>query len=305
MSNDEFSTRDAAPGRHPSLEWTCTLRTDPTGPIDRAGFEQAMRHPRYPLASAYNPDWVRRNLMGPNCLWLAESLGQEMGLAAGQRVLDLGCGSALTSIFLAREYGVEVWAADLWIDPADNHVRVKQAGLDQRVFPLRAEARNLPFAPAFFDAIVSVDAFHYFGTEVRYLSYLAQFLKPGGLIGFASPANAVDPDEAAFKLDDALFDAFGADLFTFRSPAWWHKHWSRTRGATVELAEMMPGGRELWLQSLQAEEAWSGVPVAEQPDARLLLSEAGESLGFCRVVARRGQKATLEFGPGEFATRIA
>ena len=264
-----------------------------------------MRHPDYPLASAYNPDWVHRNLMGPNCLWLVEDLCQRIGLIAGQRVLDLGCGSALTSIFLARECGVEVWAADLWIDPADNHARVKQAGVDQRVFPLRAEARNLPFAPAFFDAILSVDAFHYFGTEVRYLSYLAQFVKRGGVIGFASPASAVDPDERESLFGTELFEIFGADLFTFRSPEWWGRHWSRTRGVTVERAEIIPSGRELWLQGLEAEEAWSGVPVAEQPDARLLLSEAGESLGFCRIVARRGEEATLEFGPGEFATRIA
>ena len=264
-----------------------------------------MRHPDYPLSSAYNPAWVYRNLMGPNCLWLVEGLAREMMLQPGQRVLDLGCGAALTSIFLAREHGVQVWAADLWVDPADNQRRASEAGVAERLFPLRAEAHSLPFAQGFFDAVVSVDAFHYFGTEMRYLSYLAQFVKPGGVIGIASPANEVDPDEGQAPLAPDLFEQFGADWFTFRSPGWWRRHWSRTRGVSVERGEMVPGGRDLWLQYLEASDAWSGVPAADQPDARLLFSQAGAMLGFCRIIARRREGATLEFGPGDFVTRIA
>ena len=63
------------------------------------------------------------NLMGPNPLWLAEALSQVMPLTAGLRVLDLGCGRAISSIFLAREFGVQVWAADLWIAANDNWTR--------------------------------------------------------------------------------------------------------------------------------------------------------------------------------------
>ncbi|MEV6271720.1 hypothetical protein AB0L64_31450 [Kribbella sp. NPDC051936] len=51
------------------------------------------------------------------------------------RVLDLGCGTALSSIFLAREYDVDVWAADLWVDPTENWRRVDDAGLAGRVHP--------------------------------------------------------------------------------------------------------------------------------------------------------------------------
>jgi cyclopropane fatty-acyl-phospholipid synthase-like methyltransferase len=35
------------------------------------------------------------------------------------RVLDLGSGKGSTSVFLAKEYGVQVWAADLWIEPSE------------------------------------------------------------------------------------------------------------------------------------------------------------------------------------------
>lgn len=51
--------------------------------------------------------------MGPNVLWLAEALSQMMDLRPGMRVLDMGCGKAISSIFLAKEFGLEVWATDL------------------------------------------------------------------------------------------------------------------------------------------------------------------------------------------------
>ncbi|MFE1205014.1 SAM-dependent methyltransferase [Streptomyces sp. NPDC058762] len=46
-----------------------------------------------------------------------EDLAHDLDLRPGMRVLDLGSGKGATSVFLAREYGVEVVAADLWIAP--------------------------------------------------------------------------------------------------------------------------------------------------------------------------------------------
>jgi SAM-dependent methyltransferase len=304
MTNSE--TRDAAMvGAHPSFGWTTVLDPDPGAPRDAERFAAAMRHQGYPRASDYNPRWVFANLMGPNCLWLAEDLTRRMRLTPGQRVLDLGCGAALSSIFIAREYGAQVWAADLWIEPAVNAARAREAGVADRVFPMRVEAHHLPFAHGFFDAVVSIDAYHYFGTDVRYLSYLAQFVRPGGAIAMTSPANAVDPEEASTPPAPELLAQLGADWFTFRSADWWGRHWARTRGVAVEEAAMVEDGRDLWCRYLEAAEAWSGQPKAEQFDGRLLFSPEGQSLGFCRVIARRAEGTTLDFGPGEFATRIA
>ena len=64
--------------------------------------------------------------MGPNVLWLTEALTQVLPLEPGMRVLDLGCGAAISSIFLARELGVQVWAADLWIEPRRTAVASKK-----------------------------------------------------------------------------------------------------------------------------------------------------------------------------------
>jgi SAM-dependent methyltransferase len=289
---------------HESSAWTSHLLSDGRdAAADPVAFRELLRHPDYPRAAAYDAMWIHRNLMGPNVLWLTEALTQVLTLEPGMRVLDLGCGAAISSIFLAREFGVHVWAADLWIEPTQNLRRVEEAGVSDRVFPIEAEAHSLPFAHAYFDAIVSTDSYHYYGTDIRYLSYAAQFVRPGGHVGIVVPGNSIDPDD----LPDEIVEhtQFGADYSTFRSAEWWARHWRRTTGVVVEHAEMLPNGRELWHRHHRADAASSGGALAEMGDEPLLASEAGAHLGFARVTARRTDEPTIAFGPGRFTTRLA
>ena len=74
-----------------------------------------------PTSTASNPlfdrDFLRATMMGPNCVRFAEELTANIPLSPHMRVLDLGCGMGLSSIYLARTFGVRVFAADLWINP--------------------------------------------------------------------------------------------------------------------------------------------------------------------------------------------
>jgi ubiquinone/menaquinone biosynthesis C-methylase UbiE len=77
--------------------------------------DQRLVQDRFPRATQYHPEWVLANGSGgANVLWLTEWLTQALDLRPGLRVLDLGCGKASWSIFLRREFGVQVWAVDLW-----------------------------------------------------------------------------------------------------------------------------------------------------------------------------------------------
>jgi cyclopropane fatty-acyl-phospholipid synthase-like methyltransferase len=234
----------------------------------------------FPRTQRYDTDWVVANQMGPNVLWLTESLTNVMELEPGMRVLDLGCGRALSSIFLAKEFGVQVWATDLWIKPAENWPRIQEAGLGVSVFPIYAEAHALPYAPDFFDAIVSMDAFHYFGTDVHYLEHhLLRLLKPGGALGIASPASPV-------ALPDPLQRFMAKRWYWMNSVDWWRRHWLRCPGLTVELAEAVPHGYEFWLR--WAEILYECQPTDPPHEELLDLREdAGQHLGFVRMVARR------------------
>lgn len=97
----------------------------------------------FPLAAKYDANWVVDNMMGPNALWLAESLSQVMDLRPGMRVLDMGCGKALSSIFFAQEFGVDIWAADLWIRAEDNVKRIQEAALDRSPNEQGGEERDM------------------------------------------------------------------------------------------------------------------------------------------------------------------
>src|ERR1700757_5181769 len=112
---------------------------------------------QFPRASRYNPEWVLANASGgANSLWLTEWLATSLDLQPGMRVLDLGCGRAASSIFLRHEFGVQVWATDLWTSPSENLQRIRDAGVEEGVLPIHADARSLPFAGNFFDAIVCI-----------------------------------------------------------------------------------------------------------------------------------------------------
>ena len=114
----------------------------------------------------YDKDFLNVNMMGPNSIMLLEELLADIPLNHRMRVLDLGCGNGLTSIFLAKEYGVQVFALDLWVSATDNYRRFQEAGVDHMVIPIHGDALNMPFANEFFDAVVSVDAYHYVGNEM-------------------------------------------------------------------------------------------------------------------------------------------
>jgi cyclopropane fatty-acyl-phospholipid synthase-like methyltransferase len=237
---------------------------------------------QFPRSASYDPEWMLENLMGPNAVWLAEALSQAMRLERGMKVLDMGCGRAISSIFLAKEFNLQVWATDLWIEASDNWERVRAAGLHDRVFPIHAEAHALPFADGFFDALISLDAYHYFGTDDLYLGYYARFVRAGGQIGIVVPGLQ---REFTAGLPQHIAPYWHPEFWSFHSPDWWRTQWERTGPVEVEVADMVPEGWEHWLRWLEVA-GEQGFPT-DAREAEMLRIDAGRNLGFSRVVARK------------------
>ena len=235
----------------------------------------------FPRSASYDPEWMLENSMGPNAVWLTEALTQVMSLKSGMRVLDMGCGRAISSIFLAKEFDLQVWATDLWITASDNWQRVCAAGLPDRVFPIQAEAHALPFADGFFDAMASVDAYHYFGTDDLYPLYYSRFVKAGGQVGIVVPGLQHEFRDGLAH----LAPYWSPELWSFHSPGWWRDHWWRTQLVEVEVADLIPRGWEHWLKWLEVS-AEQGLPTDER-EVEMLRVDAGRNLGFSRLVARK------------------
>jgi SAM-dependent methyltransferase len=243
----------------------------------------------FPRSNSYDPDWVMDCQMGPNALWLVEWLCKGMDLKPGMRVLDLGCGMAMTSIFLAREFDVQVWAADLWIGPDENWRRIEKAGVDGRVFPLRVESHALPFSEGFFDAAVSVDSYQYYGTDELYLGYLSRFVKPGGTIGIVVPA-LMREFEGGIPEHLTRKQSHGApfwedECICFLTAERWRGLWERSNRVDVTIVDEMPDGWKHWRDfEIEIERAGKNrFPSA----AEALDADQGRYIGFVRAIGTR------------------
>jgi len=241
---------------------------------------------RFPRTSAYHPDWIAASVSGgANALWLTEWLTEALELRPGMRVLDLGCGRAASSIFLRREFDVQVWAADLWFSVTERFQRVQDAGVKEGVFPIQADARSLPFAAEFFDVIVSIDSFPYYGTDALYLSYLARFLKPRGTLGIAGAGLMTEIEGA---VPDHLRSWWTADLWCLHSAPWWQRHWERTGLMDIETADTMTDGWQRWLDWHRA------IAPGNVQELQALEADRGRYLGYVRVIGRRRADVPVE-----------
>ena len=236
-----------------------------------------------PRASAWDSNWVEAHSLGENVLQLAESLIQVMPLRSGMRVLDLGCGHAVSSIFMARELGVQVWAVDRGVKPSDNMARVMDQGCEGAVFPIRADARDLPFPHGFFDAVVALDSYLYFGTDDRYLSLLAPLIREGGLLGIVDAF--VDEEITSFdQLPAAARETWSRDdWYLVHSIPWWRWHWQKTGLVEIQCSEPVPASRQIAARYLERYQSDPG----EEDFITFMRSDFGRRLGTFRMFATR------------------
>jgi cyclopropane fatty-acyl-phospholipid synthase-like methyltransferase len=243
----------------------------------------------FPRSNRYDDEWIMDNQMGPNALWLTEYLCEKLQLHPGMRVLDLGCGRAMTSIFLAKEFNVRVWASDLWISPDQNWQRVVDMGMEDLVYPLRAEAHALPFAKGFFDAVVSIDSYQYFGTDELYLGYISSYIRAGGTIGIVVPGLMCMLDRNIpehLTQPQSNGKAFWEDeCWSFKSAEWWRESWNRHGKVANVHVDTMPDGWRHWRDFERALEK-AGKNVFPS-DAEALEADKGSVIGFVRAVATR------------------
>lgn len=257
--------------------------------ISKKRMQELLKNDKYPRSAKYDPAWVLKGWMGPNVVWLTEWLCEKMELKPGMRVLDMGCGKALSSVFLAKEFGVKVWANDLWISATENWQRIKDAGLENQICPVHAEAHDLPYAEGFFDAIVSLDSYQYYGTDDLYLPYFQKFVKPGGQIGIVVPGlvkdingpipehlNRPHKDRGTFWVDEC---------WCFHTADWWRRHWGKLSVIKDVAADLLPDGVKDWIQYEKAcREAGTLIFPSEEA---ALEADGGRYLALIRVVGRR------------------
>lgn len=237
---------------------------------------------RFPRTAQYDPAWVYERSMGGNVLLSLESLLRLVPLEAGMRVLDLGCGQGATSVFLAKEYGVAVWALDVASSPSQNQAQFERWGMGRQCTALQLDTRNLPFAHGFFDAIVCVNSYGYFGTDDKYLPYVARFLSKGGYlalsdIGFTSESSQSDPIGPSIKKH------FHTYWYHVHALQWWQHHLQKTGLVRVTTAQEIPDAEAI----KEAYLAYNHERGALDAFAAGLVADTTSEICFWELVAQR------------------
>lgn len=139
-------------------------------------------------ARLYEND-LARYLLGesfhPGGLQTTRRLGDLLRLNSDSRVLDVACGKGTTAIFLAKEFGCQVFGIDYGMENVLDARALAQVEQVAGVQFERSDAEILPFADASFDAVICECAFCVFPRKALAAAEFFRVLRPGGRIGMS------------------------------------------------------------------------------------------------------------------------
>jgi cyclopropane fatty-acyl-phospholipid synthase-like methyltransferase len=175
-----------------------------------------------------------------------------------------------------------VWATDSGTSATDNFKRAIALESETRVFPVRVDAHSLPFAKNFFDAVVAIDSYLYFGTDERYLPYIVQFIKPGGFIGVVDLGFRREIRSIA-EAPDYLRPQYEKYWSSIHTVEWWKQHWQKTGLVDVQYAQFLPESdrllRNYWVERASDQN--------EDPIMRAVPNDDERLIGLFCLVARK------------------
>lgn len=235
----------------------------------------------YRRSVKYSSPDLQSMIMGPNPVKLEEELLIHHKIPEGSVVCDLGSGQGLTSVFLAKEYGFIVYAADLWSDPEENRQFFDRMGLSrEQIIPVKADANNLPFEKNFFDAVVSVDSYNYFGRDPYYLDdKLLPFVKKDGYIYIAVPGMKKDCHDHLPK--ELLLSWTPEQLDYMHDIEYWSDMVGKCKDAEVVSVKEMESNEEVWADWLMQDNEYA------VGDRKAMEAGGGKYLNFISIILKK------------------
>lgn len=230
---------------------------------------------------SYKYEKYMNRIMGPNPLKLLEELMIKNKTPRGATVLDLGSGMGLTSVFLVREYGFRVYAADLWSDPDEIYSFFEAQGLTkEQITPVHADAMRLPFEKELFDAVVSVDSYNYFGRDIDYLDErLIPFVKKGGYIYIVVPG--MKKDCHGNLPPELLLSWTPQQLDYIHDAEYWKNIVSHSKCTEIISVCEMQSNKECWEDWLRCENEYAA------GDRKAMENGAGAYLNFIEIILKK------------------
>ena len=123
-------------------------------------------------------------IVGTTLQIVGESLCEAVDLRAGQRVLDVAAGNGNASLAAARRW-CDVVSTD-YVSSLLDRARTRAGAEGLAIEFKEADAENLPFPDASFDAVLSTFGVMFTPNQEKSASEMARVCKPGGKIGLAN-----------------------------------------------------------------------------------------------------------------------
>ena len=217
----------------------------------------------------YGKEMVRKCMAGPNALYLTEELTDSMEIETGSLVLDLGCGRGLSSVFIAKEFGAQVYAVDKNVHATETCAMLKDIGMDANVFPIQADASALPIPNGIIDTLVCINAYHNFGMEAGFFeTKIKPVLKEDAQVGFV----LLGRDKAfVYKDDDNENPVF------WTADEW--KTWFESEGVEVLLCEQLKSTQRAWKE-------WMTIASPDLTEEELEKTKINPELALIKLVGR-------------------
>ena len=232
------------------------------------------------ISDKKNLEFTKAAMMGPNAMRMSEEMASYLPITKDMRILDLGCGMGLSTLFLVQKYGAQVFAADLWIPPTENYERFQFLGIDRKAVPVSADAaKGLPFANGYFDILFSVDAYHYFGDTPEMLPSLIPYVKKGGYIAIAVPGIKYEFGENVPEEMKPWWSEPEAAR-TIRSLEWWKELWKPTKGIDILGIREMGCCKQAW------DEWLTGYLPEAAEDREMMKAENGKYFNLIQLTAK-------------------
>jgi len=131
-------------------------------------------------------------------------------------VLVVGCGVGVTPCYLAKKYGCRVVGVDLSPKMVErSKERAKREDVDNRIEFRVADAQNLPFKDATFDAIICESVNAFIDDKPKAISEYVRVIKPGGYLGLNEVTWLKTPPQ---ELAAYLYRVMGAEFLS--SDSW-------------------------------------------------------------------------------------
>ena len=204
----------------------------------------------------FTDDFIKQSLMGPNVVLMLEELcGGRLPDGRCARICDLGCGAGLSSLAIASAGEGCVHAVDAWNSPEDNGDRFNAFPFGEHIVAVQAEAPDLPFDEGFFDALVCLDSYNYFGRAEGVIDKVASYVKPSGKLYLAIPGVRSEPTPADLEVFGLSWST--EQMAYIKTPGWWEGLLSRSRSVRIERMFLMRCHEQAWRDWLACENPYA------------------------------------------------